>query len=155
MFITDEDECCFRRDNIKLYYENDYRLVNVDGKYVYTSMSEDVDNSTNVINIDEIFDFLSKLNSRLIYNKINHEYVYKHNDEFFPSTGVVGFDFRSNAYEPFEMPRGYIYMSIYNIIDGYDRILVNYLDSEEIELVMDRYPEVFKSRYILNLKFVD
>ena len=115
-------------------------------------MSEDIDGS---INIDGIFDFLSRLNSRLIYNKIDNEYYYEHNDEFFPSTGMIGFDLKSNDYEPSEIPRGYIYMSINNIIDGYDRILVNYLDLEEIELVMDIYPAVFKSRYILNLKFVD
>ena len=153
MFITNEDDCYFERNGIRIYYENDYRLVSDGGEYVYTSLSEDFGESHNIIDIDKIFDFLSHLNSRLTYAHIGDVCI--KGDGFLPSTELVYFDLNSENYDPCEIAKGYIFININNGICDDDRIMINYTDLNMLDEIMDKYSNVFNARQLLNLKFVD
>jgi len=141
----------FERDNIRIYSADGYSLVNGYSDIIYTTLSTDVEDKK--INIGKMFDFLVHLNSRLIGEKISD--IYDYGDGFMPGTSNVYFDFQSNNVNPCEIPNGYIFINIDNGILEYDRLLVNYLDLNEIDLLMDRYTHVFEKRYKLDLTFVD
>lgn len=141
----------FERDNIRIYSADGYSLVNGFNDIIYTTLSTDVED--NKINIGKMFDFLVHLNSRLIGEKISN--ICDYGDGFMPGTRNVYFDFKSNNVNPFEIPNGYMFINIDNGVLEYDRLLVNYLDLNEIDQLMDRYPHIFEKQYKLNLSFVD
>ena len=152
-------KCCFERNGIEIMYENDFRISDNDGttndaKYIYTSFSDVLEfegESRNIVEIEEIFNLIDHLNTRLL-EKISG---YDGQIFYLPGNNSVDFDFEDEDHEPFQLTRGYVYLLLTNKIGTKDQILINYINLNNIDIIMDLYPNIFKPRYKLELKFVD
>jgi hypothetical protein len=150
-------KCCFERNGIEIMYENDFRISHAsenDAKYIYTSFSDALEfegESHNIVEIEEIFNLIDHLNTRLL-EKIS---VYDGYISFLPGNNLIDFDFEDEDHEPFQLTRGYVYLNLTNKVGSKDRILINYINLNNIDIIMDLYPNIFEPRYKLELKFVD
>jgi len=140
-------------------YENDFRISDGDGttndpSYIYTSFSDVLEfegESRNIVEIEEIFNLIDHLNTRLL-EKISG---YDGQIFYLPGNTSVDFDFEDESYEPFELMHGYVYLVLTNKIGSKDKILINYTNLNIVDIIMDLYSNIFEQRYKLELKFVD